>query len=395
MLSPRGVRRAAFFIYIVAIALMIALLFLGHNAKGATRWVEIAGFTLQPSEFMKPALIVLVAWMFSEGQKGEGVPGVSIAFCLYLLVGGPAADAAGRRPDGADHRRLRGGVLDGRRADELGHGAGRHGAGGLGSTLFPVPARRQPGRTASSATTRRTDTHQVDRAAQAIAAGGLFGRGPGEGIMKREVPDMHTDFAYSAAAEEYGLWFSLLLIALFMFLILRGLFKAMRLSDPFEQVAAARPLRAGRHAGLHQHRREPRPDADQGHDAAVHLLWRLLDAGDGPDHGHGAGADPPPARRLRPGRPRRQAGAFADAAPGKLAVVAAGGTGGHLFPAQALAEVLSARGWRVVLATDERGADLVGQLSRPSARIPLSAATFKPGDPLGMAQRRRGDPRGA
>jgi cell division protein FtsW len=57
--------------------------------------------------------------------------------------------------------------------------------------------------------------------------------------MKREVPDMHTDFIYSASAEEYGLWLSLILIALFMFLTLRGLFKAMRLSDPFEQVAAA------------------------------------------------------------------------------------------------------------------------------------------------------------
>ena len=63
---------------------MVALPFLGHNAKGATRWVEFGGFTLQPSEFMKPALIVLVAWMFSEGQKGEGVPGVSIAFGLYV-----------------------------------------------------------------------------------------------------------------------------------------------------------------------------------------------------------------------------------------------------------------------------------------------------------------------
>src|SRR5581483_1125365 len=85
MLSPRSIRRAAFFIYLAAIAMMVILPFLGHAAKGATRWVEIGGFTLQPSEFMKPALIVLVAWMFAEGQKGEGVPGVSIAFCLYLL----------------------------------------------------------------------------------------------------------------------------------------------------------------------------------------------------------------------------------------------------------------------------------------------------------------------
>src|SRR5690606_2717259 len=71
------------------------------------------------------------------------------------------------------------------------------------------------------------------------AAGGFFGRGPGEGVLKRQIPDAHTDFIYSVAAEEYGLIFSLLLIALFGFVVIRGLYKAMKLSDPFEQVAAA------------------------------------------------------------------------------------------------------------------------------------------------------------
>jgi cell division protein FtsW len=80
---------------------------------------------------------------------------------------------------------------------------------------------------------------QVERAAQAIAAGRAFGRGPGEGVMKVQIPDMHTDFAYSAAAEEYGLWLSLLLICLFALLVIRGLYRAMKISDPFEQVAAA------------------------------------------------------------------------------------------------------------------------------------------------------------
>ena len=83
-----------------------------------------------------------------------------------------------------------------------------------------------------------TDTHQIDRAQDAIAAGGWFGRGPGEGVLKRQVPDVHTDFAYSGAAEEYGLVFSLLLIVLFAFIVIRGLQRAMKLSDPFEQVAA-------------------------------------------------------------------------------------------------------------------------------------------------------------
>jgi UDP-N-acetylglucosamine--N-acetylmuramyl-(pentapeptide) pyrophosphoryl-undecaprenol N-acetylglucosamine transferase len=67
----------------------------------------------------------------------------------------------------------------------------------------------------------------------------------------------------------------------------------------------------------------------------------------------------------------------------KLAVVAAGGTGGHLFPAQALAEALVARGWRVVLATDDRAHSLSDSFPA-ERRIPLPAATFKPGDPAGM-----------
>jgi cell division protein FtsW len=240
MLSPRGVRRSAFFIYLIAIALMVGLLFLGHAAKGATRWVEISGFTLQPSEFMKPALVVMVAWMFSEGQKGEGVPGVSIAFGLYML----AVALLLAEPDVGQTVLI-----------TVAFGAAFWMAGvpmswimvlgslavaGLSSTYFVfqhVASRvnRFLGHDKGAADTQQ----QVRHAGMAIAHGGLFGRGPGEGIMKRDVPDMHTDFVYSASAEEYGLWLSLILIALFMLLTLRGLYKALRLSDPFEQVAAA------------------------------------------------------------------------------------------------------------------------------------------------------------
>ena len=85
----------------------------------------------------------------------------------------------------------------------------------------------------------KADTHQVDKAAEAIAKGGFFGVGPGEGIMKRHVPDLQTDFIYSVAAEEYGLIFSLTLIAIFGFIVVRGLYRAMKLEETFEQIAAA------------------------------------------------------------------------------------------------------------------------------------------------------------
>jgi cell division protein FtsW len=237
MLEVKGIRRAAFFIWVVAIAIMVALPFLGHNAKGATRWLEFGGFTLQPSEFMKPALIILVAWMFAEGQKGQGVPGVSIAFALYFVSVGLLLI----QPDVGQTVLI-----------TVAFGAAFWMAGvplswvmllgatalaGLSSTYFLMP--HVASRVDRFLSPEGADTHQVDRAAEAIAAGGLFGRGPGEGVMKRHVPDLHTDFIYSVGAEEYGLVFSILLITLFSFVVIRGLYRSMKLSDPFEQVAAA------------------------------------------------------------------------------------------------------------------------------------------------------------
>lgn len=237
LLDDRGVRRTAFFVYLVAILIMAALPFIGHSAKGATRWLDLGGFSLQPSEFMKPALIVLVAWMFAEAQKGQGVPGVTIAFVLYgisvalLLI----------QPDVGQTILIS--IAFGAAFWMAGvpiswvMGLGVLSISGLVSTYFLFP--HVASRVDRFINPEAADTHQVDRAAEAIAAGGLLGRGPGEGVMKRHVPDLHTDFIYSVAAEEYGLIFSLALISLFAFLVIRGLYRALKLSDPFQQVAAA------------------------------------------------------------------------------------------------------------------------------------------------------------
>ncbi|HEX8233781.1 MAG TPA: putative lipid II flippase FtsW [Caulobacteraceae bacterium] len=238
MLSPKGVRRVAFFIFIGAIALMMALPFIGHASKGATRWIALGGMTLQPSEFMKPALIVLCGWMFAEGQKKEGVPGTPIAFALYALsvallliqpdVGQTilitVAFGAAFFMAGVPLRWIFG-------------LAGLAVAGGISLYFIfdHVASRVQRFLAADDG----SGGHQVDKALDAIAAGGLFGRGPGEGQLKRHVPEMQTDFVYSVGAEEYGLVFSLLLIGLFALLVVRGMMKAMKLSDTFEQISAA------------------------------------------------------------------------------------------------------------------------------------------------------------
>jgi cell division protein FtsW len=237
MLDVKGARRAAFIIWIIAIAVMMALPLIGHTAKGANRWIEFGGFTFQPSEYMKPALVILVAWMFAEGQKGDGVPGVSIAFGLYLV----SVALLLIQPDVGQTVLIT--VAFGAAFWMAGVPMswvmllGTLAAAGLGSTYFLFP--HVQSRVDRFFSPDKADTHQVDAAAIAQAAGGLFGRGPGEGVMKRHVPDLHTDFIYSVGAEEYGLVFSLLLIALFAFVVIRGLHRAMKLSDPFEQVAAA------------------------------------------------------------------------------------------------------------------------------------------------------------
>jgi cell division protein FtsW len=237
MFDVRSVRRSSVLIWLAAVAIMVALPFLGHNAKGATRWVELGGFSLQPSEFMKPALIVLIAWMFSEGQKGEGVPGVSIAFILYAI---PVALLL-MQPDVGQTALIT--VTFGAAFWMAGVPLswvmmlGGMAIAGLGSTYFLFP--HVAARVDKFISPDKADTHQVDAAKVAQAAGGFFGRGPGEGVLKRSIPDAHTDFALSVGAEEFGLIFLLLVIALFTFVVIRGLYRAMKLNDPFEQVAAA------------------------------------------------------------------------------------------------------------------------------------------------------------
>jgi cell division protein FtsW len=192
--------------------------------------------TLQPSEFMKPALIVLCGWMFAEGQKGEGVPGVFIAFGLYALsvvllllqpdVGQTilitVAFGAAFFMAGVPLRWIFGLA-----------GIAMAGAISLYFTFDHVASRVNKFLASGDGA-----AHQTDKAAEAIAAGGLFGVGPGEGVLKKYVPEIQTDFAYSAAAEEYGLIFSLVLIGLFALIVVRGLYKAMRMQETMEQVAA-------------------------------------------------------------------------------------------------------------------------------------------------------------
>lgn len=237
VLSPRGIRRLSAAVYLVSILMMLALPFIGHAAKGGDRWLSFAGFTLQPSEFMKPALIVLAGWMFSESQKGEGVPGIFIAFVLYAIP----AFLLIRQPDFGQTLLVTSAFF----AAFFVAGvpmlwmAAMAATAGAGFTFMLLTHGHSVRRLHTFFNTDGETGRQVDRAADAIRHGHLFGVGPGEGVFKRGVPEAHTDFIYSVAAEEYGLCFSLLLIGLFAFAVIRGLYRSMKIEDSYEQVAAS------------------------------------------------------------------------------------------------------------------------------------------------------------
>jgi cell division protein FtsW len=236
-LNGQQIRRISIIVFIISLVMVAATPHFGAEIKGARRWLVIAGINIQPSEFLKPAFIVIVAWLFGESSRRPEMPANSIALALLglvvallvlqpdfgqtmliLLVWGALFFMAGMRMVWV-------------------FGLAMSAAVGLTGAYFTVPhvARRiqrflDPG---------SGDTFNIDIATESFMRGGWFGRGPGEGTVKRLLPESHTDFVYSVAAEEFGVALCLAIAALFAFIVIRALLRALRNDDPFTRFAAA------------------------------------------------------------------------------------------------------------------------------------------------------------
>jgi cell division protein FtsW len=236
-LSPHHLRRVALVVFVISAAMVVATLFVGVEIKGARRWIVLAGVNIQPSEFLKPSFVVLVAWLFAESSRKFDVPATT--FCLLLLFGVVAILVA--QPDFGQTMlvALVWGALFFMAGMRFIWVIGLAGTAvvGLGAayTMIPHVARRIK-RFMDPAS---GDTFQVDTAVESFIRGGWFGQGPGEGTVKRILPDSHADFVFAVAAEEFGIVLCLVLVALFAFIVLRALYKAMRNEDPFARFATA------------------------------------------------------------------------------------------------------------------------------------------------------------
>src|SRR5258707_1673669 len=236
-LPPRYIRRLALVVFVVSILLVAATLQFGAEVKGARRWIVLLGVNIQPSEFLKPAFVILIAWLFGESARRPEMPANTMALGLLLV----AVTGLVLQPD-FGQTMLVALVwsalffLAGMRIVWV-IGLGGVAAVGLATAYMLVPyvARRiERFRDPSSG-----DTFNIDQALESFQQGGWFGRGPGEGTVKRILPESHTDFVFAVAAEEFGIVLCLVLVAVFAFIVLRTLRHAMRSEDPFARFAAA------------------------------------------------------------------------------------------------------------------------------------------------------------
>lgn len=236
-LDPRMVRRVALAVFIVSLVLLVVTLFAGSEVKGARRWISVFGVSIQPSEFIKPAFVVLVAFLLSETGRRPEMPGRLFSILLVIMV----AALLVAQPDFGQTML----VLIVWCALFFMAGLswawimvlGMLGMAGLMAAYFLLP--HVAGRINRFLDPSSGDTFQVDTAIEAFIKGSWFGRGPGEGTVKRILPDSHTDFIFAVAAEEFGIILCLVLLAIFAFVVLRGLGHARRESDPFVRLATA------------------------------------------------------------------------------------------------------------------------------------------------------------
>jgi cell division protein FtsW len=236
-MSPVQVRRVAVIAFAVSVLLLIATLLIGAEIKGARRWLSVAGFSLQATELVKPTFAVVAAWLFSEAAHDPRMPGRLICTGLFALVAGLVI----AQPDLGQTAVITAVwmaqfFLAGLPMWLVG-GLVVLGVSGLIGSYFTLS--HVASRIDRFIDPQSGDTYQIERSIEAFSAGGLFGRGPGEGQVKAVLPDAHADFVFAVAGEELGLIVTLMIVALFAFIVLRGLARAMSENNLFILLAVS------------------------------------------------------------------------------------------------------------------------------------------------------------
>ena len=237
MLSVKQVRALGWLGLLGAILLVAATPVIGPEIKGARRWLSFPGLgSIQPSEFLKPCFAIVAAWLIAEGKLNRRWGATILALALFLAI----VALLKRQPDVGMMVVITAVFfaqffVAGLNLFLVGCvGALGVAAAGLAYVLFP----HVQSRVSRFLDPASGDNFQVTVALEAFGNGGLLGRGPGEGRVKNILPDAHADFVFAVAGEEFGLVMCLVILALFGFVVVRGLLRLRAETDLFVVLAA-------------------------------------------------------------------------------------------------------------------------------------------------------------
>jgi cell division protein FtsW len=233
LLSPRSIRRIAIVGCIIALVLTAATMVVGVEIKGARRWVSLPGMSVQPSEFLKPCFAIVAAWLISEGRRTPRFPGRLLAIGVFAII----AVLLKSQPDigmlavitAVFFAQL---YIAGLNLIMVGIGLLGFGGAGVAAFLFFSHVQKRVEQFLHPGNGIGAD-YQPRTALEAFGNGGLLGRGPGEGRVKDVLPDAHADFVFAVAGEEFGMIVCLLIVAVFAFIVLRGLLRLLHEQDVF------------------------------------------------------------------------------------------------------------------------------------------------------------------
>ena len=244
ILPKEFTRKISLILFIFSLLGVLLTLIIGLSSGGASRWISVFGIiTIQPSEFLKPCLIILSAWFFARSKEEQNSKYSLIPGLLFILV----ATLLMFQPDLGQTILLFITILC--LVFVQGFPWLIIAPAGLVSMIliiffyfnFPHFASRLDswieiwfgGGAANSKLT------QTQAAIDAIENGQIFGKGIGESWVKYHLPDAYTDFVFAAIAEESGLIVTISLMILYLILIMRGLIRSMNQNNFFNQLASS------------------------------------------------------------------------------------------------------------------------------------------------------------
>ena len=223
---------------VLGFAMLVGLMLvpvIGTSVNGARRWLNF-GISLQPSEFLKPAFAIGIAWILSWRARDPGLPVIELSTGLMGMI----AVLLMAQPDFGSTMLFVGVwfvmvLMSGISLKRIGLAGGFGLASVIAAYLFYDNARHRIDAFIGGGTA----FDQVDLASRTLLAGGWTGSGLWLGTRKLGLPEAHTDYIFSVIGEEFGLLVCAVIVLLYLAVVVRVLVRLLDEEDLFTTLAAA------------------------------------------------------------------------------------------------------------------------------------------------------------